>query len=104
MSNSALRQIPHSQFDKGFTTANKTAEIQAKFIVANYEVFKKFAAKARPQGWKINKFKSIVEKINNKQDLEMKEYSYLDEYYEAVIGLVYDVPCYKKEFYKGHQR
>lgn len=46
----------------------------------------------------------MVEKLNRKIQLEQTELNYMDEFYEAVISKVYDVPGYKKEFYKGHIR
>ena len=99
-----LRQKPRSQFDKGHETARGTAIFQAKFIVKHYSVFKDFAKSCKPAGWKEKKFKDMVEKLNRKEFLEMVEYNYMYEFYDAVSSKVFNIPGYKKEFYKGHKR
>lgn len=99
---SGLRQIPRLRFDKGNETARKTAIVQAQFIAKNFNVLKELDNKSRPKGWKVKKFRELVQRLNNKEMLEMVEYSYIDEFYESVISEVYNVQGYKKEFYKGH--
>lgn len=101
---SGLRQIPRATFDKGLETARKTAIVQAKFISANLQVLKGIDEKSRPRGWKLKRFEEMVEKLNCNILLDQIECNYMDEFYEAVISKVYNVPGYKKEFYKGHLR
>lgn len=101
---SGLRQIPRVQFDKGQETARKTAIAQAKFITDNLHVLKGIDEKSRPRGWKLKRFEEMVDKLNSNTPLDKIEFSHLDEFYEAVISEVYNVPGYKKEFYKGHIR
>lgn len=101
---SGLRQIARAQFDKGLETARKTAIAQAKFIADNLQVLKELDLKSRPQGWKLKRFKEMVEKLNSCTPLDQIECNFMDEFYEAVISKVYNVPGYKKEFYKGHLR
>lgn len=99
---SGLRQIPRAAFDKGLETARKTAIVQAKFISANLQVLKGIDEKSRPRGWKLKRFKEMVEKLNENQKLDMLEFNYMQEFYDAVTSVVFKIPNVKNEFYKGH--
>jgi hypothetical protein len=101
---SGLRQVPRSNFDKGHDIAIGTAIKQANFLIENWNTFKEFDKKSKPRPWKVERFKEISVKLRAKEKLEMKEYNFMDEWYEAVTGKVYDLPSYKKEFYKQRPR
>ena len=92
-----------SGFDKGKDLAQKSAIVLAKFISEHLSTLKEIDKKSRPAGWKSKKFKECVERINRREALDEISLQHLDEFYEAVIGKVFNVPSYKREFYKGRK-
>jgi hypothetical protein len=100
----SLKQVPRSQYDRGNETARKTAVYQAQFIAENYQKLVEYDKKSKPQGWKVKRFREMSDKLNKNIQLDNLELNYMDEFYEAIIAKVYNVPSYKKEFYKGHRR
>jgi hypothetical protein len=101
---SGLRQVPRSSFDKGHDTAIRTATIQVNFLIDNWNTFKEFDKKSKKPGWKTERCKELAEKLRRKERLELKEYNFIDEWYEAVTSIVYGIEGYKKEFYKQRPR
>ena len=102
--NQALRAVTNrSNFDRGRALSQRTAIEQAKFISEHLSTLKEIDKKSRPAGWKSKKFKECVERINRREALDEISLQHLDEFYEAVIGKVFNVPSYKREFYKGRK-
>jgi hypothetical protein len=99
-----LRKIPSGRFDKGKEVARGSAIKQAQFISKHFKVLVEVDQKSRPKGWKVKRFREMATKLNNNLPLDNLELNFMDEFYEVVMGKVYDVPTYKKEFYKGHRR
>lgn len=89
-------------FDKGQETARKTAIAQAEFISAHHNVLNEIDKKSKPRGWKFKRFKEMVEKLDGGEQLDVLEYNYMQEFYDAVTSVVFKIPNVKNEFYKGH--
>lgn len=100
----SLRQIPRGSFDKGLETSRKTAIVQMEFIAQNIKTLQLIDLKSKPHPWKVKRFFEMTDKLKNNIPLDLVECNFMDEFYEAVISKVYNVPGFKKEFYKGHRR
>lgn len=99
-----LRRINSGRDDKGKDTAQNTAKIQLGFILQHRAELIQVNKKCRVKNWKWNKVRKMQQEMKQGIPFEPDDMSKLDEIYEEIIGLAFDMPSYKKEFYKGHPR